>query len=263
MANAVNKQNFEQWSIVSALYNDVRPIPPDVITKVILSWLGRTPEIVVDVGCGTGLSSTIWKDIAKKVIGVEPNDDMRRIAVENVGSNHVSFVKAFSNDMGMPSDYADVITVSQAFHWMDIDSSLKEFHKVLGPGGILAIYDFTLPPVFGCEIEKPFLELRKKASSIWYSQATPPIHNDKSSYIGRIMSFGQFQHSRSVSCHGIERWSPEKAAAFLVHISNAEFAMKIDETIKDDVESFINLVNHRYCDDFDIIFHYNIVLAVK
>jgi|GEM_PF-3862111 len=40
---------------------------------------------------------------------------MRAIAEESAKGNIV-FTKGFSNDTGLPDSYADVITVSQAFH---------------------------------------------------------------------------------------------------------------------------------------------------
>jgi len=263
MKNTVNKQNFEQWSIVSTNYHDIRPTPPEVITKTILSWLNKAPDTLVDIGCGTGISTFIWQNVAANIIGIEPNDEMRAVAESNPNSGNIAFIKGLSNETGLPDSYADIITVAQAFHWMDIDSSLQEFHRILKPGGVLAIYDFALPPIISWEIEKAFLELRAKCSRIWYSQATPPVHGDKESYLQRIESFGKFRFARKAPCHGIERWPLQKAAAFLVHISNAEFAMTIDDDAKKSVSDFIDLVSANGKDAFEIVFPYSLVLAVK
>ncbi|GJM69351.1 hypothetical protein HMSSN036_15670 [Paenibacillus macerans] len=47
-------------------------------------YLGRAPEYVADVGCGTGLSTMIWLKHAERVIGIEPNDDMRGVALSRL-----------------------------------------------------------------------------------------------------------------------------------------------------------------------------------
>ncbi|MDR2183802.1 MAG: class I SAM-dependent methyltransferase, partial [Clostridiales bacterium] len=102
MQKIVHEKNYELWSGVSGTYHDNRPVPPQVIIKIILSWLKKEPEIVVDVGCGTGLSAIIWKDIAAKIIGIEPNDDMRTIAEKNVSCDSIAFSKGVSNETNLP-----------------------------------------------------------------------------------------------------------------------------------------------------------------
>lgn len=43
--------------------------------SIILRYLGRSkPDLVVDLGCGTGLSTVIWRGHCNKVIGIEPSD---------------------------------------------------------------------------------------------------------------------------------------------------------------------------------------------
>ena len=264
MKKSTHEKNFQQWNDVSNNYHEIRPKPPTEIVNIILSWLKNTPDVVVDVGCGTGLSTTIWTSISAKTIGIEPNDDMRAAAEKHINTEDgIVFQKGVSNDTTLPSDYADVITVSQAFHWMDIDSTLVEFFRVLKRGGILAIYDFMLPPIVGWEIEKAFIELRTKCFNVWYSQETPPIHNDKSSYNDRIKSFGQFRYSREVKCHGKEIWPIQKAISFLTHISNADFAIQVDSSIKKDIDNFNELIKSKHNGEIEIIFPYAMVLAIK
>jgi len=263
MEKIVNETNFKQWSTVSETYHDIRPVPPEIIIKTILSWLRKKPDTVVDVGCGTGLSTTIWKDTANEVIGVEPNDEMRETAEKNVDLGHVVFTKGFSNELNLTSESADIITVSQAFHWFDIDSTLLEFHRVLKADGVLAIYDFTLPPIFDWEIEKSFLALRKKCSEIYYAGKNPPVRNDKRKYHDRIKAFGKFRHSREVLCHGVERYTVQRAMDFILNISNAPFAMEMDATIKKDVDRLCDLIQQECGDEFEIIFPYTMVMAVK
>ena len=263
MEQIVHEKNFEQWSGLSETYHDIRPVPPAAIIKTILSWLQKEADVVIDLGSGTGLSTTIWNDFAKHIIGIEPNDDMRSVAEKNANSDRVVFQKGVSNKTNLPSDYADVITVAQAFHWMDIDSTLSECYRVLKPGGVLAIYDFSLPPILDWAIERDFLALREKCSEIVYAQEIPPVHNDKNSYNDRIKAFGKFRFARESVCHSVEKWTLQKVMGFLVNISSADLAMKMDAAIERDVDAFLNFVKTRCGDTIELIFPYKMVIAVK
>jgi len=251
----VHEKNFEQWNGLSEKYHNDRPIPPDIIINIVLSWLQSKPETVVDVGSGTGLSTVIWTDIAENVIAVEPNDDMRKTAEHNYKDiGNITFLNDVSNEITLPSDCADIITVSQAFHWMDIDSTLHEFYRILKTGGVLAIYDMVLPPIIDWEVEKEALNLRERFSDIVYSQETPPTHNDKDSYFDRIMSFGKFRHSRKADFHNALLMTPQKAANFLVGISNACFVIKTDFSLKKDVDEFVILLRQDIVAKLKLLF---------
>jgi len=263
LENIVNKINFEQWNGLSEKYHNDRPIPPEVITTIIMSWLQKKPETVVDVGSGTGLSTVIWNDIANKIIGIEPNDDMRDTAKKNNDHAHIDFKKGLANDTGLPSVFADVITVSQAFHWMDIDSTLSEFYRLLKPDGVLAIYDFIMPPVVNWEVEMASSTLREVFSDIVYSQETPPVHNDKSTYNDRIVSFGKFRCSRRVEFHKTEIMTPEKIATFLICISNAYFAIQTDPSLRKRVNDFFDFVTCKINGEVEVIIPYQMIIAVK
>jgi len=263
MDKIVHEKNFEQWSGLSEKYHNSRPIPPDIIPKIIMSWLRKEPDTVVDIGCGTGLSTIIWNGIATSIIGIEPNDDMRAAAEKSFDLSNIVFRKGVSNDTSLPSDYVDIITVSQAFHWMDIDSTLIEFCRILKPGGVLAIYDFVMPPVIDWEIEKAYSEFRKKCSDIVYSQEVPPVHNDKSTYNDRIISFGKFRYSREVECHSVIKLTPLKAAEFLVGITDASFAMEIEPALKKSIDEFYDFVEVKFSSEHEIIIPYRMVIALK
>ncbi len=76
--------NLERFSGFAALYDDVRPQPPATIIDVLLQLAQiERPRLVVDLGCGAGLSTRIWAERADQVVGVEPSADMRRQADRN------------------------------------------------------------------------------------------------------------------------------------------------------------------------------------
>src|SRR5450631_1881825 len=88
-------------------YDRARPTPPlallDLLTQLIQM---PHPALVVDVGSGTGLSTAIWGERAKQVIGIEPNADMRKEAVHKVENypyaTHTEYREGVAHQTGLP-----------------------------------------------------------------------------------------------------------------------------------------------------------------
>jgi SAM-dependent methyltransferase len=263
MQKPVNEKNIERWSGFPALYNDSRPVPPEIIAKAVLMYLKGKPDTVVDIGSGTGLSTLMWKDIAKTITGIEPNDDMRGEAEKNITESNISFRKGLSNDTGLPPEYADVISISQAFHWFDIDSTLEEIYRLLKHDGVLAVFDCDWLPSSDWKIEEAFPKIKNKAESICSTQEKFAISNDKSSYIDRFKRFGRFRFVKEVVCHSVEKCTPERLIGIALSQGSMQDALKIDKTFQKDIDDFCGLVKSRLGGEFEIIFSYRLRLAIK
>jgi SAM-dependent methyltransferase len=92
---------------------------------------GRT---VVDVGAGTGKLTRLLPATGARVIAVEPVAEMR---AKLVG---LDALDGTAESLPLEDASADVITVAQALHWFDLEHALPEFHRVLRPGGFLALF---------------------------------------------------------------------------------------------------------------------------
>jgi SAM-dependent methyltransferase len=76
-------------------YDRYRPTPPAVVLSVLMTHAGTDrPRLVVDLGCGTGLSTRAWAGHAMRVIGVEANAKMVAQARAATGAANVEFVEA-------------------------------------------------------------------------------------------------------------------------------------------------------------------------
>jgi SAM-dependent methyltransferase len=93
--------------------------------------------LLVDVGCGTGIASRLIAVRGVNVIGIEPNFEMRCAAtdsVETVGPK-VTYREGRAESTGLAAEVADAVLCAQAFHWFEPIATLREFHRVLKPGG--------------------------------------------------------------------------------------------------------------------------------
>ncbi|MFC5467435.1 class I SAM-dependent methyltransferase [Cohnella suwonensis] len=97
--------------------------------------LGESSK-VLDVGAGTGIFSRLLLERGTSVTAVEPNADMREVAVSaSRGDPNFRAVAGSAEETGMPEHSFDAIVCAQAFHWFDRRASQVEFRRVLKPGG--------------------------------------------------------------------------------------------------------------------------------
>lgn len=196
------KMNAERFMGFADVYDNVRPKCPEKAIDIILKYLERQSEVVVDIGCGTGLSTLIWSGISKKVIGIDPSMDMLTIAKQKTsGLDNIDFICAFSDKTGLEDKSADVITCSQSFHWMDPETTIKEVSRVLKDGGVFAVYDCDWPPVCNWQVEKEYNALFAKVKE--FEEANPALKNSykswpKDSHLFNMKKYGKFRYAREV-----------------------------------------------------------------
>ncbi|AIQ15029.1 class I SAM-dependent methyltransferase [Paenibacillus durus] len=253
-------------------YDRYRPQAPRVVTELLTGYLGKRPALVVDLGCGTGLSTFLWRTAADAVIGVEPGDDMRGKALEKwnaLGSPaSISFVSGYSNALELPSASADIVTCSQSFHWMEPGSTLKEAARVLRPGGIFAAYDCDWPPVLEPNIETRYNELIEQADVI-IGRRVPAedraVKWNKESHLSRIKASGKFSFAREIAFHNIEHCSAERYVGLTLSQGSLQTVLRLgggelDEEIADYRETVERYFNGR---TLETMFSYHVRLGIK
>lgn len=118
-------------------YLKYRPHYPAAIIPLLESECGLTPEtLVADVGSGTGFMTEMFLSHGNRVIGVEPNAEMRS-AGERLLTKYPKFssMNATAEATTLPDKSIDLIVAGQAFHWFDRRKTKIEFARILKPGG--------------------------------------------------------------------------------------------------------------------------------
>jgi SAM-dependent methyltransferase len=122
------------FSRAAAAYERGRPGYPQSALSWLARELGLRPGVtVVDLAAGTGKLTRALLPTGATVVAVEPVAEMRAL-IEGTEA-----VEGRADAMPFPGEWADAVTVGQAFHWFATPEALGEIHRVLRPGGGLAL----------------------------------------------------------------------------------------------------------------------------
>lgn len=259
--------NPDRFTGFSDTYDSARPAMPVFPVEIVEKYLGRQAENVIDLGCGTGLSTVIWKNRCKKAIGVEPSDDMRSEAEKKQGEN-ISFVKGYSHEIPVCDNFADAVVCSQSFHWMEPVSTLKEVSRVLKDGGVFATVDCDWPPVTEWQIEKTYKQFFAKVRKI--ESEHPDVKDtfvrySKDKHLENIQKSEHFQYVREIVFSNTEKCTAERMINLAYSQGSLQTILKkAPGLIEEDLESFTNYVNNFYGEnEFEICFSYRMRVGVK
>ena len=102
--NKEMKKNADRFTGFADTYESSRPAMPKYPIDIIIRYLGKKPNNVVDLGCGTGLSTKVWEGLCEQIIGVEPSLDMLKIANEKQ-NDKIRFINEYANKTGIESEF--------------------------------------------------------------------------------------------------------------------------------------------------------------
>lgn len=224
------ESNAARFTGFAPLYDEARPAMPAAATALLIRYLGRAPETVVDLGCGTGLSSLAWRDRCRRLIGVDPSGDMLAVARQRETAG-VEFLQAFADRTGLPDNTADIVVCSQSFHWMEPHSTLKEAARILRPGGVFAAVDCDWPPVCGWEAEAAYERLTAAVDE--RIAAEPSLEGgvrrwDKRRHLDNIRQSGRFRYARELVLLHREEGTADRVIALAMSQGGLQSVLKKD-----------------------------------
>jgi ubiquinone/menaquinone biosynthesis C-methylase UbiE len=226
-ARLIRQAGYERDGFAET-YGLHRPAPPAALLDVLTRAAGaERPRLVVDLGSGTGLSTRAWAKRADEVLGVEPQEVMRRRAAAVTEEPHVRYVEGWSYSTGLPDGVADVVTCSQSFHWMEPRTTLDEAARILRPGGVFAVYDYEVPPFVHPEVDAAFAEYLLRRREARAAVGIPPA--DKTRHLQRIEASGHFRFARRLLLHGEEDVDAQRVVGYALSIGPV--LEELEETI--------------------------------
>jgi ubiquinone/menaquinone biosynthesis C-methylase UbiE len=130
--------NARSFELVADVYERARPeYPAEAVAWIVRELDLREGRTVLDLGAGTGKLTRALVQTGARVTAVEPGEamlgELRRVLPD------VEALLGGAEEIPLGDHSVDAVTVGQAFHWFRQDEAVPELHRVLRPGGAVAL----------------------------------------------------------------------------------------------------------------------------
>ncbi|MEH7492268.1 class I SAM-dependent methyltransferase [Neobacillus niacini] len=145
----------DKFSGKANVYSRSRPSYPNEYIDYLLSVnsLNETSR-VADIGSGTGILTRQLLERNVSVLAVEPNDDMRTKAEQDLQRfEQFTSIKGSAEETTLQDNSVDLVIAALAFHWFDQEKFKLECNRILKQEGKVALVwnsrDFKSPLIKG------------------------------------------------------------------------------------------------------------------
>jgi len=138
----------DHFSRLSARYAAYRPRYPDGLFDAIAAIAGPGP--VWDCATGSGQAALPLAARFATVVATDASRQQVRSATPHPG---VCYAVALAEATPLRSGWAQLVTVAQALHWLDLTRFYPEVRRVLRPGGLFAAWTYGTQRVDGGAID--------------------------------------------------------------------------------------------------------------
>jgi len=244
------KDNTKRFSDRVDNYKKYRPsYPKELINYINEHFQTLKLDVIADIGSGTGKFTELLLPICNKVIAIEPNNEMRVSAENNLCKyKNYQSISGTAEDTKLPDNSIDLITVAQAFHWFDLDKTKNEFQRIIRKNGkVLIIANMRI-------FNTPFLEAYENAlnelifeyKEVNHYRITSDVINNffTSDYEKKI-----FSYSQTFDWEGL-----------IGRLCSSSYTPKIDTEEYKKLENRIKEIYEKYSENGTIMFNYESII---
>lgn len=169
------------FSSHSRQYAAFRPSYPQALYDFIMKHV-KENKTAWDCACGNG---QVAKDLSTRFQKVYATDHSPKQIENAFQAANIDYSIATAEKTSFEDAQFDIVTVGQALHWFDIPSFFSEARRVSKPGGVVAVWGYSLLSVdpkidptinnFYTEIIGPYWDKERKLVDDRYASVSFPF----------------------------------------------------------------------------------------
>ncbi len=128
----------DHFSRQATAYSRYRPAYPSELIAYVAS-LAPSRGVAVDCATGSGQAAVALAGHFERVIAVDGS--VRQLA-QSLPADGVHYVAALAERMPVRDGCAALVAAAQAAHWFDFERFYPECRRVLGAGGVVAVWTY-------------------------------------------------------------------------------------------------------------------------
>ncbi|MGC4017695.1 MAG: class I SAM-dependent methyltransferase [Luteolibacter sp.] len=128
----------DHFSTDSAGYAAHRPTYPPALVDA-LAAIAPGHDLAVDCACGSGQLTTLLAARFQNVTGTDASATQIASATPH---ERITYRTALAEETGLPDHSADLITVAQAAHWLDLDKFYTEVRRIARADAVIALITY-------------------------------------------------------------------------------------------------------------------------
>ncbi|GAB4091278.1 class I SAM-dependent methyltransferase [Flaviaesturariibacter terrae] len=185
------------FSQQAAQYARYRPTyPPELFEWLLARTKGR--ERALDCATGNGQAAAVLAGPFREVEGIDISQGQLDNAVQ-LPNIHYSLSRA--EQTPFPDNHFDLVTMAQAFHWMNAPRFCAEMNRVGRPGALIAAWSYKFPTVSDAAINEVILQFYNGVTGPYWEPERAHVDND---YANLAWDFAEVETARFTSSF---RWS--------------------------------------------------------
>lgn len=249
-------------------YDRYRPVPPQDLIELAAGWCGSDPiSLVVDLGCGTGLSTRPWAPRAERVVGIDPSEDMLVAARTSTADPNIDYRLGTGQRTLLEDASADIVSCSSAAHWMEPGPTVAEIARILRGKGVLVVYGHYYPVFLRSVALTAFYERwRRNLDELEYGAERQVARKwPLTELYQAVARHGAFGYTRRHYLHSRLAWTPAEVEGFFRAHAGVPFLMERgysdEQLMLPELASLLR--SHAPVDRLSLHLTYSVFLAVR